>query len=162
MLSVAKQCPCMYLFYLSTVPFIKLRPICVLTNHNATKVRQIRSNMHSHILARATELCRKALESPTCFAHTCVAGGAYWICLLFAKITSLLCSHPYTMWLCRDIEQRATPCLVHVSLHPMICHLLRGISIPTFSFTEFLHFYVFFLVALYLEWLLDLFLDKLK
>ena len=42
-----------------------------------------------------------------------------------------------------------TPCLVHVSLHPMICHLLRGISTPTFSFTRLLHFYVFFLAALY-------------
>ena len=71
------------------------------------------------------------------------------------------------LWLCRDVEQRATPvafflvlhlfgtpCLVHISLHPMICHLLRGISIPAFSSTEFLHLYVFFLVALDLEWLL--------
>jgi hypothetical protein len=46
---------------------------------------------------------------------------------------------------------------VHVSLHPMIFHLLRGMSIPTFSSTEFLHVYVFFLVALNLEWLLTLF-----
>ena len=74
------------------------------------------------------------------------------------------------LWLCRDVEQRATPvafslvlhlfgtpCLVHVSLHPMIFHLLRGMSIPTFSSTEFLHVYVFFLVALNLEWLLALF-----
>ena len=30
-----------------------------------------------------------------------------------------------------------TPCLVHVSFHPTIYTLLRGISIPTFSSTEF-------------------------
>ena len=70
------------------------------------------------------------------------------------------------LWLCRDVEQRATPvafslvlhlfwtpCLVHVSLHPMIFHLLRGMSISTFSSTEFLHVYVF---SLNLEWLLAL------
>ena len=42
-------------------------------------------------------------------------------------------------------------CLVHVSLHPMIFHLSRGMSIPTFSHTEFLYVYVLFIVALYLE-----------
>ena len=67
-------------------------------------------------------------------------------------------------------QQRATPvafslvlhlsgtlCLVHVSLHPMIFHRLRGMSIPTFSSTECLHVYVFFLVALNLERLEALF-----
>ena len=31
------------------------------------KVRQLRSDMRARILARTSELCRKALESPTCF-----------------------------------------------------------------------------------------------
>ena len=51
----------------------------------------------------------------------------------------------------RHLLHSIIPCLVHVSLHPLICHLLRGISIPTFSSTEFLHVYVFFLVPLYLH-----------
>ena len=46
-------------------PIHEAPPHCVLTNHNATKVRQIRSDMCEHILAHAAELCRKALESPT-------------------------------------------------------------------------------------------------
>ena len=41
-------------------------PRCVLTNRNVTKVSQIRSDMRVRIMARAAELCRKALESTTC------------------------------------------------------------------------------------------------
>ncbi len=99
--------------------------------------------------------------------HQCVRPSSS--CLSVKPDFLLLLTH--TLLICWDVEQEAiptaffhilhlfgTPCLVHVSLHPTILTVLRGISIPTFSTLElFSKSIIFLLVAPYQEWLLALF-----
>ena len=63
---------------------IKLRPYCVLTNHNATKVQQIRSDMRARVLGARGRVVQKGIWEAHVFLLTRASwaepnGSVYWL-----------------------------------------------------------------------------------
>ena len=80
---------------------------CVLTNHNATKYRQIRSDMRAHMLGARGRLCRKVLERLTC---SCPHVRCGWS-LMDRSIVQFYSAHTLNKsWDATIVPPRLRPC----------------------------------------------------